>query len=266
MALFVDQDNPYSSTLANSFYNEFAKNSQNTIIIKRYIRGQPSNLPQEANSAHEQDAQLQLIYFAGYSDDFDGLRITLHNMQNYSWAANVMMMGGDGLSNLGGYQNGYTHFLMTAFTFPDTWHVLGQSDPPFFSSYSADFGGNFPPPSSTPGPTPYGYIRPTSGSVLSYDAAEMLSNAAVALSKQTQNKLLTMSNLQQVLLSPNTNNTYQEISGQIRIGLSGDPINKAVLVLSVDPSGCTHLVAIYGDFLKDNASPDPQTFSTTDCS
>ena len=150
------------------------------------------NLPQEANSAHEQDAQLQFIYFAGYSDDFDGLRMTLHNMQNYSWAANVMMMGGDGLSNLGGYQNGYTHFLMTAFTFPDTWHVLGQSDPPFFSSYSADFGGNFPPPSLTPGPTPYGYIRPTSGSVLSYDAAEMLSNAAVALSKQTQNKLLTM--------------------------------------------------------------------------
>jgi ABC-type branched-subunit amino acid transport system substrate-binding protein len=153
---------------------------------------------------------------------------------------------------LGGYSStarasGFTHLHFTAFAYPDEWDILGYTgqQPALFSEYSKDFDPNSQHPQGA-----YGFTRTNSDVMLSYDATlAMLSGCNISLSSGKQS--VTPIGLQQALKQLNGANAIQGVSGQIAFGPDGNPINKAIVLLSVDSQGFIHMdTNILGQFIK----------------
>jgi ABC-type branched-subunit amino acid transport system substrate-binding protein len=121
----------------------------------------------------------------------------------------------------------------TTFAYPDQWDVLGVGarKPAFFSEYAAAFD-----PDRQHTGSPYGYTRSDNDAILSYDALmALLKGCSMALS--ADQKTLTPENLRQALAQINGRNAFQGVSGRIAFDASGDPIDKAIVILYVDPDG-----------------------------
>ena len=245
VALFYDQQDPYSQSLAQDFLQEFQKDGGQLAVEEKYTVGQPGTLPAELQDALNKSPDL--IYFSGYATDVSTL---LSN----PLPSDLPVLGGDALYELGGYSTsarasgGFTHLRFTAFAYPDEWDVLGYSPKPiFFSEYPAYFDPNG---SHQNDPHPYGFIRADNDVILSYDATlAMLSGCNLALSSGKQS--ITLGDLESALRNLNGANTIQGVSGQIAFGPDGDPINKAIVLLSVDSQGFIHMDStILGQFIK----------------
>ena len=243
-ALFVDPANFYSQNLALSFKQRFISDGNQIVATESYTVGRKDNLPALLQSALS--AKPDLIYFSGYADD---MNVLLTNFPSTS--SNVQLMGGDALYELNGYQTSASansarlHF--TAFAYPDEWGYLNlqATEPSFFASYSNSFDPAGAHPRS------YGYSRADSDAILSYDATlALLQGCKNALGNQTS---LTSDALQQGLTKITGTQAIQGVSGQISFGSNGDPINKAIVVLSVDSTGRINLsgngAAIRGCFI-----------------
>jgi len=161
------------------------------------------------------------------------------------------VMGGDALYELGGYPNsaraGFSRLRFTTFAYPDEWGVLGLSarQPTFFSEYPAAFNPGGQHPKGV-----YGFTRADNDVILSYDAMVALllgCNNALNSGKNTINS----DELLQGLRSISGANGFQGVSGQIAFGSDGNPVNKAVVILYVDPVGHIKMApTIEGRFLK----------------
>jgi ABC-type branched-subunit amino acid transport system substrate-binding protein len=116
---------------------------------------------------------------------------------------------------------------------------------PFFSDYSADFN----PAGADHSTSPYGFTRADNHTILAYDAmSTLLQGCQNGLS--TQNTL-TADALQKGLTQITGGNAIQGVSGQISFGPDHDPVNKAVVVLSLDQDGHIQLLqpnAVQGCF------------------
>ena len=124
--------------------------------------------------------------------------------------------------------------------------MLGYSPKPvFFSEYPAYFD-----PNGLHQGSPYGFTRADNDVILSYDATlAMLSGCNIALSSGKQS--VTPEDLEQALKQLNGANAIQGVSGQIAFGPDGNPINKAIVLLSVDSQGFIHMDStILGQFIK----------------
>jgi ABC-type branched-subunit amino acid transport system substrate-binding protein len=243
VALFYDQQDPYSQSLAQDFLQEFRKNGGQLAVEKQYTVGQPGTLPSALQDAIKKNPDL--IYFSGYANDVSKL---LSN----TIPPNLPVLGGDALYELGGYSStarasGFTHLHFTAFAYPDEWDILGYTgqQPGLFSEYSKYFDPNNQHPQGT-----YGFTRTNSDVMLSYDATlAMLSGCNISLSSGKQS--VTPTDLQQALKQLNGANAIQGVSGQIAFGPDGNPINKAIVLLSVDSQGFIQMDAnILGQFIK----------------
>lgn len=228
-ALFVDPKDPYSSSLADEFKQQFVVTDGMKIVdTEQYT----------VNDQHQQDvlstllnkalqARPDLIYFSGYSSDMGVL------LADLPASANVQIMGGDALYGLGGYTSsdraGFNRLHFTAFAYPDEWGYLKLAQPNFFGNYGQAFG---PAPANV---SPYGYTRADSDAILAYDATiTLLEGCKIALTGKTST---TPTGLQQGLTQLHGSaNAVQGVSGQISFGPDNDPINKAVVVLFVDPN------------------------------
>ena len=62
-------------------------------------------------------------------------------------------------------------------------------------------------------------------------------DALLAAAKNANKSQLTASDLEQILTHLNGTLAFQGVSGQIAFGPNGDPINKAVVILSITPEG-----------------------------
>jgi serine/threonine protein kinase/ABC-type branched-subunit amino acid transport system substrate-binding protein len=227
-AVFYDPTDPYSQSLAQDFSQQFISDGNKVVASEIYTVGKPSALPallQQALAAHP-----DLIYFSGYSSDVSTILINLP-------PGNLPVMGGDALYELGGYPSsarvGFSRLHFTAFAYPDEWGVLGygSQQPAFFGEYGADFD-----PNNNHTGSPYGFTRPDNDTILAYDATvALLKGCDIVLSggKQT----VTPQDLRQALSTINGANSFQGVSGQISFGANGDSIDKAVVVLYVDPQG-----------------------------
>ena len=180
-----------------------------------------------------------IIYFSGYAADISTL------LTNLPAGNPISVMGGDALYELNGYQSsaraGFTHLRFTAFAYPDQWDVLGQTakKPSFFANYSAAFSPN-------KARIGYGYTRPDNDAMLSYDATFALLQACNG-ALNTGKTQITMEDVRQAL----TTTTFQGVSGQITFGPNGDPVNKAIVILSVDSLGQIRMVLpVQGQFFK----------------
>ncbi len=242
VALFVDVADPYSQSLAQDFASQFQADGRTVVATEKYTEGKPDSLPgllQDALNHHP-----DLIYFSGYSNDISTLLINLP-------PGNLPVMGGDALYELGGYPSsaraGFSRLHFTAFAYPDEWGVLGFSaqQPAFFSAYPATFD-----PNGLHTGNPYGFTRADNDAILSYDATvALLEGCNIALS--AGNKHVTPVDLQQGLQKITGANAIQGVSGQIAFGTNGDPAQKAIVVLYVDPQGHIKMEpTILGRFLK----------------
>ena len=243
VALFYDQQDPYSQSLALDFVQEFQKEGGQVVAEEKYTVGQPGTLPSKLQDALEKNPDL--IYFSGYANDVSTL--LANQLPN-----NLPVLGGDALYELKGYSSsarasGFTHLHFTAFAYPDQWDVLGLTNqkPLFFSEYREDFD-----PNGLNQGSPYGFTRADNDATLSYDATvTLLSGCNIALSSGKQS--ITPVDLQQALEKLNGANAIQGVSGQIALDHDGNPINKAIVLLFVDSNGHIQMDSnILGQFIK----------------
>ena len=207
--------------------------------------GHPETLPWELQDALKKNPDL--IYFSGYASDASIL-LSSH------LPPNLPVLGGNALYELEQYSasarasGGFSHLHFTSDAYPDEWKILGYDDqkPPFFSEYPEYFD-----PNNSHQGSPYGFTRPDNGVMVSYDATfAMLSGCNMVLNSGKQS--VTPADLQQALRNLNGGNAIQGVSGQIAFGPDGDPINKALVLLYVDPKGYIHMdeKTIWGQFIK----------------
>jgi serine/threonine protein kinase len=231
VALFADTADLYSQSLAKDFSQQFTTDGNTIAVTETYTVGKPATLPGALQDAlkHHPD----LIYFSGYASDLGTL---LTDLVSLGTPPTLLVLGGDALYELdypSSAQAGFNRLRFTTFAYPDQWDVLGVGarKPAFFSEYAAAFD-----PDRQHTGSPYGYTRSDNDAILSYDAlVALLKGCNIALS--AGQKTITPENLRQDLARINGPNAFQGVSGQIAFDASGDPIDKAIVILYVDPNG-----------------------------
>lgn len=245
IVVFTDPINSYTGSLATDFTEQFTANGGTILATKNYTVGKAATISSALQDAlNSANPVPDMIYFAGYASDISTLMTGLPT--NGPWGK-VEIMGGDALYELAGYQSSahvnWSRLHFTSFTYPDVWDVLGHSDqkPPFFQNYQTDFDPNHLQP-----PGRYGFGRPDNDVILSYDAVVALLMAA----KEVGKSQMTTEDIQKSLLQLNGAKAFQGVSGQISLGSNGDPVNKAVVILSVSSKGLIYMdKTIEGQFL-----------------
>src|SRR5947208_2342782 len=247
--LFVDPADPYSQSLANDFSSKFTADGNQIVKTEEYTVGQKG---QGALLQLLQDAESKnpdMIYFSGYAADISTLLTDLPTSGPY---ATLPVMGGDALYELGypsSARAGFSHLHFTSFAYPDEWdnqHLTAQK-PAFFNDYVAAFN----PDGKHPGGQ-YGFTRADGDVILSYDALFAFLTASNNVLKTKQN--FTPDDIRKALLQITGSKAIQGVSGQISFGSNGDPINKAIVVLFVDPNGHIRLDSVQGCFLVGKCS------------
>jgi len=236
IALFFDPSDPYSQSLANDFAQNLSASSK-IIVKEQYTVGKPSSITAPLQDALSKNPDL--IYFSGYASDVSAVATNLPQ------GSNLTVLGGDALYELGGYpagsSSGFTHIKFTAFFYPDIWGNLGLNNAPqkpkFFTEYATAFSANGTK-------TGYGYDRADSDAALSYDGTVALLTAYNIASPSGGQ--ITLDQMRQAL----TKTSFQGVSGQIQLGSDGDPVNKVIVVLTVDKQGHVVYVQHTGTFLK----------------
>jgi serine/threonine protein kinase/ABC-type branched-subunit amino acid transport system substrate-binding protein len=249
VALFYDPANLYTQSLANAFSTQFTGDGNQIVATEKYTVGKQSNFTQLLNDAESQNPDL--IYFAGYGNDAS---VLLTDLPTSGAFANLQIMGGDALYELGGYTSSASgarvrlHF--TSFAYPDEWQILcaqkqtfACSPPSFFTEYKAAYDPNNQHKTGSP----YGYSRADGDTILSYDALlVMLHASSNALTGAKTN--MTPADLLQALKKIQGAQAVQGVSGQISFGSDGDPVNKAIVVLKVAPGGFFQMDSVKGCF------------------
>jgi serine/threonine protein kinase len=237
VAVFSDSSDLYSQSLGSDFTQQLTADG-GTAIQEPYKRGQASTIQSAVQQALQQKPDL--IYFAGYSDDVSSLLSAL-NAANAP--ANLDVLGGDALYILSGYHGvSLSRLRFTAFAYPDEWGIQGLSSqkPAFFNDYANDFD---PSHQHTTG-SPYGFTRPDSDAMLSYDATTAMLDAVATAAKTSPNNV-TMSDVGSAL----QHTAFQGVSGWITFDQNGDPVNKALVILTVDSQGHIQMQQVVNKFL-----------------
>jgi ABC-type branched-subunit amino acid transport system substrate-binding protein len=234
--VFADQMNPYSLTLASAFMEEFTRQEGNQVLLETYdsrmkAAGRLAMIGSDIQDAffYHRDVldnpRNGCIYFAGYSEDFSRLLNILRT--NYPEYSQMPTLSGDSVydkndfkANVGGTV--YTNIVFTAFAHPDEWS--GQKKPQEVSAFFANYQKVYASASQRAD-------RPDAGTILSYDAATILFHAALTTN------ILTRQNIQKALAGINQCHPFQGISGAIAFAPDGNPIQKVLLILTVDANG-----------------------------
>jgi ABC-type branched-subunit amino acid transport system substrate-binding protein len=251
VALFVDPADSYSSSLAADFSQKFIADGNHIVVTENYTvgsqgQGKLPTLLQDALS-HNPD----LIYFSGYATD---ISVLLTNLPTSGPYASLQILGGDALYEVSGYSSSaranFTRLHFTAFAYPDEWGNGGPGGqkPAFFDEYIAAYNPNGQQPGGK-----YGYTRPSSDVMLSYDATlALLTGSKIALSAGKTS--ITPTNMQQGLKQITGAQALQGVTGPIEFGSNGDPINKPIVVLAVDALGRIHEERLQGCLLAGSCS------------
>lgn len=242
VALFEDENNPYSVSLATAFQGSFI-DANHSIVKESYTIGKPQNLPGLLKDALNKN--VDLLYFAGYAHDISTLLENLPPCSPATTGASdcPLILGGDGLYTYGDYTSSlkpaYGRLYFTTFAFPDEWANLPLAQ---MNDFLQDYANSFGP--VPPGKGPYGYIRPDADVMQAFDALSVLLAGCDDLSAHHQP--LTSENLHLALKNITGNQAFQGITGSISLGPDGNPVNKAVLLLFIDNSGHTQLEKTWG--------------------
>lgn len=253
VVIFVDYNNPYSRSLSTSFAAALSANEAGVYFVKYGRDEEASRVPglvQKALAYHP-----DLIYFAGYANDFDPIRGHLLAVQS-----NIPVVGGDGLYELGGYQHNDSNFQGIYFTtFASTYTIINQqkqriAEPqPFATDYSKTFDR------LQEYPTAIDYSIAESDSILAYDTTNVLLNAYFRVQHERQQREAIHEALQSLNDDGKEKGAMQGASGRISFGPDGNPEEKAIFVLHADASHQVCIAAIYGTYQTDSTvQPAPR--------
>ncbi len=250
-ALFIDPMDAYSVSIGNAFKQRFESDGYHVVVTEHYTVGKPTTV-----ASTLQDALLHtpdVIYFAGLADDANAL---LANLPTQGQFARIKVVGGDGLYSIGSYskdptvQKNFHRLCFSAFAYADTWGYLGaKTQPAFFSDFPAYFD-----PYQQHGAGSYGYGRADGDVILSFDAIAVMLTAyqRVLSTKQsvTATTNVTPRELRDALAAITDMNAVQGATGRIAFGTNNDPIDKAVVMLAVSPTGLIQLQSVGGRFFN----------------
>lgn len=238
VALFLDPADAYSQSLAKAFSDQFTADGNQIVVQEKYIVGKPVNFPQLLSDAESKNPDL--IYFSGFASDASVLLTDLPTSGSF---ANLQIMGGDALYELGGYTSSASgarvrlHF--TTFAYPDEWQILCSSGKSFACtppSFFAEYSSAYDPNNQHKTGSPYGYTRAVGDTILSYDATLVMLTASGNALTGTKTAI-TPNDLLQALKQIKGAQAVQGVSGQIALGPDGNPINKAFVILKVIEGG-----------------------------
>ncbi len=257
-----DPTDPYSVSLANAFTTSVE--ALNVTVISSPIDDFTEGTTAVANyHVMVEDAvanRVDLIFLAGF--DVDAVRMA-HALGIASRAnptsiflANLKILGGDGIDTnllLGqgsgpdaaiavNFPQDMRRLSFSAFADPKEWTLLGipqNQQPAFFS----DWANTYQTPAVGTNSAPIG-----NDAMLTNDAVQVIARAAALVSGP-----LTGLAVRNALTSLGKGNipAFQGVSGRILFDAQGNPIDKAVVVLSVELSGGTNtigLVEVAGKF------------------
>jgi ABC-type branched-subunit amino acid transport system substrate-binding protein len=253
VAIFVDYGNPYSRSLAMSFAAALEVSGTSVYFVK-YVRDEHADvvpdLVQKALSY-----KPDLIYFAGYANDFDPIRGHLLALR-----PKLPVMGGDGLYELGGYQQNDSNFQNIYFTtFANTYTAIDQykqkvAEPqPFSTEYSKTFDR------LQEYPTAIDYSIAESDSILAYDATKALLTAYLRSDHAHQQRAAIHQALQMMNDDGKEKGAIQGASGRISFGPDGNPEEKVIFILHADTNHNVCIAMVYGTYQESATSqPTPQ--------
>lgn len=237
--------NPYSLTLASAFILAFKSQTGNRILSKTYDTNASGDIRtgQIRNdliaASQSSGGPPDLIYFAGYSDDFNKL-LNLLRGGAFPAYSTLPVFSGDGAYDLTGYTgSNYQGLYFTAFASPDEWGNYSNpcnidaslNMPSLVKHFFCDYAQDFDPSNQHPGQ--YHWSRVDAAVMLSYDAATVLIGGYLAAYANTYPRQPSEANIQQAIQNFNSCNPLQGVSGQIAFGPDNNPLNKAIVLLQV---------------------------------
>jgi len=229
VAVFYDPSNAYSSTLKQGFSGVFPAARQKS---QEYEVEHPEKLPSLLQNFLRDHPDIDMIYFAGYVNGVQKILETLQNpvLSKYS---HLPVMGGDALAVQTNYLHpddppGKDQLSFTSFAFYQQINPQAPQASNFLNEYRELFDPSNQHPSNI------GISLPDSNAILGYDAMQVLLNGSERLFGNSQpgfdKKALWLA-----LSDPHT--VIQGLSGPIQFGTDHNPINKRLLILSVNASG-----------------------------
>ncbi len=259
-----DPKDPYSNSLANAFtkgvtsLHEVAINSSADYFVKTATT--VAQYQQQVTDAVNN--RVSLIFIAGLDVDAVRLAVAVGNAASANpdstYLANLKILGGDGLDTglLLGQGSGpdvtlaidhpqdVQRLIFSAFGDPGEWaleKIPQSSRPVFFSDWSDTYQSSAVSANNAP--------PPDENAILTYDAFGVVTRAATLARGD-----LTGSSIRTALTTIGVGSipVYQGVSGQIHFGADGNPIDKAVVVLHVEPVNGQNqivLIQIAGKFM-----------------
>ncbi|HEY0756103.1 MAG TPA: ABC transporter substrate-binding protein [Ktedonobacteraceae bacterium] len=166
--IIADPTDPYSHSLTESFKQRFEENGNQVVALQTYTTGQTSALALAADLQNGINSQPEpdLIYFTGGVEEGSVLLAQLRTDNS-----SLPLLGSEQLYPFLGFstnaQPGFTHLAFTSAAYADALVTLHMRE-----LYALNFD-----PSDPDGVREYGYRRPDSTAILSYDAMEALITA-----------------------------------------------------------------------------------------
>jgi eukaryotic-like serine/threonine-protein kinase len=245
VVIFVDNNDSYSQNVAQVFENQFENDSNTILKVEPFTTDKTSNIKSLIQDALA--TKPDLLFFTG-RDVGDAANFQDALPTSGPFAALPALAGGAGYVI---HKAGYGRWYFDADAFPDELNnVVGNSSPqpPFYQDYSNAFNEDGRKPAGY-----YGYTRPDSYAMLSYDVTSVFLNALQTV-VANNNITLTTDGLKHItptilaLALPHV--TLQGVSGWIAFDSMGNPVNKAIVFLAVSLDGHTYMKDWRGCFTK----------------
>jgi eukaryotic-like serine/threonine-protein kinase len=245
VVVFVDNNDSYSQNAAQDFENQFSKDGNTILKIEPFTTDKTSKIGDLIQDALRTKPDL-LFFTSRDTSDVTNFQDALPTSGPF--AKLPALAGGAGYVI---HKAGYGRWYFNADAFPDEWtNIEGSASPqpPFYQDYSNDFNED-----GLKSPGTYGYTRPNSYTMLSYDATSVFLNAIQTL--VANNKIaLTTDGLQHItptlLAQTLPHVALQGVSGWIAFDSTGtgNPINKTLVFLAVSSDGHTYMKDWLGCF------------------
>ncbi|HZR39723.1 MAG TPA: ABC transporter substrate-binding protein [Ktedonobacteraceae bacterium] len=161
--IITDPANPYSRSLAEGFLQRFEEDGKQIAAIQTYTTGHTDARTLASDLQNSLASKPDVIYFAGGTDEGIVLLAQLRND-----VSPLPLLGGDKLYSLVGYsekaQPGLERLAITTAAYTDAPVAMHMK-----ALYALDFDAQDPDRVRA-----YGYSRPDSDAILSYDAMQTL--------------------------------------------------------------------------------------------
>lgn len=257
-----DKSDSYSVSLATSF-ESVAEQNKIAIFNNYYVDSsessgsyQVSQYKQLIQQTVNAGKNINLIFVAGYDVDAVRLATALGQLISQNPGdpkyANIKILGGDALDTnlLLGNGSGADAALaannptymqriyLTAFTDYNEWQISGIAKPAFLSDWAQYYQASITASQNAQPPTPDAILVNDAIGVIA-DAANLSPNNTTALTGN-----IIKNNLNQI--GTGKIPAYQGVSGRILFDSSGNPVNKAIVLLHVEASSNGNSIKLLG--------------------